>query len=558
MGQITVLQAALIAAWVAVVESRIIGYTLSGFLRFTAVGTGFVVGLIMGNVPQAMVIAATIQLVYMGIIAPGGTTPSETVVATAVAVPVALASGMTPEQSIAVAVPVGLLAAYLVSFRFFINSLITHWVDRLAEELNDRGITFASVVLTTIITMVLFFPSVFVAVYYGAPLIDSFLKTIPQSVLHALTVVGGSLPALGIALTLAVIGRRELMVFYLLAYFASLILKPLNVNALIYAIFGGIAAYIYVILYYKNVFENNTNADYETKNSEDNDTRRKMDTTISNSDIKVTEKDLKSTWFRWWLTTEVPHSFERLQALAFQWSIMPVLRKLYKNNLNELKEAYKRHLVFFNTQGTWGGAPILGITLSLEEQRARAIAEGKEAPDPNIINATKVGLMGPLAGIGDSVEWSTIMYLLIAIALPWAKSGSAMGALFPLILFPVITYTYGYYFLRLGYRLGRESVNVLLGGEKLKALITGLSTLGLFMMGVLTSSYVSISTPLKWTISGKAFELQAILDKILPGMLPLLTVLLVYWYFTKKGLKVLKVLGWMVVIFFILGWIGIL
>lgn len=555
MGQITVLQAALIAAWVAIVESRIIGYTLSGFLRFTAVGTGLVVGLIMGNVPQAMVVAATIQLVYMGVIAPGGTTPSETVVATAVAVPVALVSGMNPAQSIAVAVPIGLLAAYLVSVRFFLNSLITHWVDRLAEELNDRGITFASIILTTIITIVLFFPSVFVAVYYGAPLIDSFLKTIPQSILHALTVVGGSLPALGIALTLAVIGRRELMVFYLLAYFSSLILKPLNVNAIIYAIIGSIAAYLYVVLYYKNAFD----SEISVENAEStNNIKEKDNEAKTNGDIKVTEKDLKMTWFRWWLTTEVPHSYERLQALAFQWSIMPVLRKLYKNNLNELKEAYKRHLVFFNTQGTWGGAPILGITLSLEEQRARAIAEGKEAPDPNIINATKVGLMGPLAGIGDSVEWSTIMYLLIAIALPWAKSGSAMGALFPLILFPVITYTYGYYFLRLGYRLGRESVNVLLGGEKLKALITGLSTLGLFMMGVLTSSYVSISTPLKWTISGKAFELQAILDKILPGMLPLLTVLLVYWYFTKKGLKVLKVLGWMVVIFFILGWIGIL
>jgi len=554
MSQITILQAVLIAGWVAIVESRIIGYTLSGFLRFTAVGTGLIVGLIMGNVPQAMIIAATIQLVYMGVIAPGGTTPAETVVATAVAVPVALVSGMDPAQSIAVAVPIGLLAAYLVSVRFFLNSLITHWVDRLADELNDKGITFASIILTTIITILLFFPSVFVAVYYGAPLIDAFLKTIPQSILHALTVVGGSLPALGIALTLAVIGRKELMPFYLLAYFSSLILKPLNVNAIIYAIIGGVAAYIYVMLYYRNAFENESTI----QENEISDITKKSNNTEDLGDRKVTEKDLKMTWFRWWLTTEVPHSYERLQALAFQWSIMPVLRKLYNKNTEELKEAYKRHLVFFNTQGTWGGAPILGITLSLEEQRARAISEGKEAPDPNIINATKVGLMGPLAGIGDSVEWSTIMYLLIAIALPWAKSGNAMGALFPLILFPLITYTYGYYFLKMGYGLGRESISVLLGGEKLKALITGLSTLGLFMMGVLTSNYVSVSTPLKWTISGKAFELQGILDKILPGMLPLLTVLLIYWYFTKKGLKVLKVLLWMVIIFFILGWIGLL
>lgn len=274
---------------------------------------------------------------------------------------------------------------------------------------------------------------------------------------------------------------------------------------------------------------------------------------------KITTKDLGKSWFRWWYANEIPHSFDRMVAPSLLWALMPILRKLYKNK-DDLKEAYERHLLFFNTQAIWGGGTILGITASLEEARAKAIAEGKEddAVSPDVINSTKIGLMGPLAGIGDAIDSGTVQYILLAIALPWATAGSAFGALVPWIAFVVLTYIYGFYFVKLGHRLGRAAATEIVGGKNIRNIIDGLSVLGIFMMGILAANYVSVNAVAVWSISGKKFVLQQILDQILPGILPLVAVMGVYFYFDKKGLKITQALLGLSGALAVLGIIGIL
>lgn len=291
----------------------------------------------------------------------------------------------------------------------------------------------------------------------------------------------------------------------------------------------------------------------------------KHDTSVNDAPVKreapekITKNDLNKSWLRWWYANEIPHTYDRMVAPSLLWAITPILRKLYKNQ-DDLREAYERHIQFYNTQAIWGGGTILGITASLEEARAKALAEGneEEAVSPEVIETTKVGLMGPLAGIGDAIDSGTVQYIFIAIALPWAQSGSAMGALFPWIAFTLVTFMYGNYFTKLGFKLGRSAASEIIGGKNMKRIITGLSILGLFMMGILAASYVKVSSGLIWTISGKKFQLQAILDSVLPGLLPLLTVLGVYTYFDKKGLKITSALLGLSVILGILGALRIL
>lgn len=124
MATISASQALLISLWVAAVMSRSLlgGATLT--MRFSPLMTGLIVGLVFGNVSEAMMITAAIQLIYMGVFSPGGQMPSEPAVAAAIAVPVSLLGGMSPEESIGIAVPVGLLGSYLYQFRFFINTFI--------------------------------------------------------------------------------------------------------------------------------------------------------------------------------------------------------------------------------------------------------------------------------------------------------------------------------------------------------------------------------------------------------------------------------------------------
>lgn len=272
-------------------------------------------------------------------------------------------------------------------------------------------------------------------------------------------------------------------------------------------------------------------------------------TSVNDAPIKrepteqITKRDLDKSWFRWWYANEIPHTYDRMIAPSLLWAMTPILKKLYKNE-DDLREAYERHTQFYNTQAIWGGGTILGITASLEEARAKKLVEGKEdeAVSPEVIESTKIGLMGPLAGIGDAIDSGTVQYIFIAIALPWAQAGSALGALFPWIGFTLVTYLYGRYFTGLGFRLGRTAAAEIIGGKNMKRIITALSILGLFMMGILAASYIKVNSSLVWKLSSKKFELQSILDSVLPGLLPLATVLGLYTYFDKKGLKVTQAL----------------
>lgn len=278
-----------------------------------------------------------------------------------------------------------------------------------------------------------------------------------------------------------------------------------------------------------------------------------------NAPEEITKKDLLYAWFRGWWANEVPHSFDRMIAPAFLFGMMPILKKLYHNKVM-LGEAYQRHMVFFNTQAIWGQGLITGITASLEEERAKALHEGRadEAITPAVINATKVGLMGPLAGIGDSIDSGTVQYIFIAMFLPLAQAGSAFGALLPWLCFTAATFAYGFAFVRMGHKLGRRAALEVMKGQRIRTLINGLGVLGLFMMGVLAASYVKISSPLSFELSGKTFAIQTILNGILPGALPLLAVVLLYFYFKKNGLKITKAMIWFTIILLVLGLLNVL
>jgi PTS system mannose-specific IIC component len=247
MYKIELWQSLLIALWVWLVMSRSLFGQATQYLRNSGLMTGLVCGLILGDVVAGVASAAAIQLVYMGVIGPGGTQPSEPAVATAVAVPTALLGGLSPEASISIAIPVGILGTYLYQGRFFINSFVMRLTDRYAVETNDRGLDFSIIILPMIVSFVIFVPVVFLAVQYGAPFIAEWLSTAAsESLMHILDVIGGGLAAVGIAAAAYIIGRNEYMTFFIIFYFGSVVAS--GVNTLIWAIIAAAVAYIYVTL----------------------------------------------------------------------------------------------------------------------------------------------------------------------------------------------------------------------------------------------------------------------------------------------------------------------
>lgn len=272
---------------------------------------------------------------------------------------------------------------------------------------------------------------------------------------------------------------------------------------------------------------------------------------------EITKKDVVIAWLRFYYANEIPHAFDRYIAASLLWALIPILKKLYKDK-NDLVAAYQRHLLFFNTQLAWGGGTITGIMASLESVRANDTYEGKPLSiDDNLLYNTKAGLMGALAGIGDSIDSGTMQYIFIAIALPWAQEGMAIGALFPFIAFSLYQILIGYYFSQLGFKLGRNAATEVVGNS-MQMLIEGLSILGLFMMGILAANYIKVTSSLSFELSGKNFVIQETLDKILPGILPLVVVSGLYFYFAKKGLKVTNALIGLTIILGVLAAVGIL
>jgi len=274
---------------------------------------------------------------------------------------------------------------------------------------------------------------------------------------------------------------------------------------------------------------------------------------------KITMQDVNKAWFRLHFAIEIPHSFDRYIAAALLWALRPILQKLYKDE-EQLREAYRRHLTFFNTQVVWGGGTILGIVASMEEEKANA--EFKNRDDTitgEAINNLKAGLMGALAGVGDSIDEGVVQYIFIAIGLPWAQQGNAIGAILPFLLFATYQFVFGWYLARTGYTVGRDAASSLIASEESQQLLDGLAILGLFMMGILAGEYVDITSTLQIDLgSDNTFVLQDSLDQILPGILPFATVMGLYFYFRKKDFNITKAIIGLTIILGVLAWIGIL
>ena len=214
-------------------------------------------------------------------------------------------------------------------------------------------------------------------------------------------------------------------------------------------------------------------------------------------------------------------NFERMQAIGFCVSLLPALRKVYKDDKPAMAAAMKRHLEFFNTQ-PFLATPIMGITAAMEEKKAN----GADISDQTI-SGVKVGLMGPLAGVGDPIFWGTLRPITAALGASFAISGSLAGPILFFVLFNVIRLAIRWYGIKYGYDKGTDIVQDV-AGNKLQKLTEGASILGLFVMGALVNKWTSVNIPVVVSqITNAKGEVvtttvQTILDQLMPGLVPLL------------------------------------
>jgi len=243
--------------------------------------------------------------------------------------------------------------------------------------------------------------------------------------------------------------------------------------------------------------------------------------------VSLTKKELYNTCFRILFGHRIAQSMEFFYGTGVCAGMVPVLRKLYGDRPEEYKAALHRHLAPYISEMGWGNC-IFGAVCAMEEQRAN----GMESITPESINAVKTGLMGPFAGLGDTLNYFIMSPIITALFISIAMSGSPLGALSAFIV-PAIVQTIGFFTFKAGYQLGRESLLDILRGGWIDRVMTAAGVLGMLMMGALSANYVNLSSTLTFTISGKEFAVQSFFDQIVPGFLPLVVLICGYLYLNR-------------------------
>ncbi|MBB6432574.1 phosphotransferase system (PTS) fructose-specific enzyme IID component [Leuconostoc carnosum] len=263
-------------------------------------------------------------------------------------------------------------------------------------------------------------------------------------------------------------------------------------------------------------------------------------------------------------------NYERMQNIGWAYSLIPAIKKLYTTK-EDRASALKRHLEFFNTH-PYVASPIIGVTLALEEERANGAAI-----DDTAIQGVKIGMMGPLAGIGDPVFWFTVRPILGALGASLALSGNILGPVLFFVLWNLIRMSFIWYTQEFGYRAGSAITQDLSGGL-LKDITKGASILGMFILAVLVERWVSIKfaveLPAKRLAEGAYIKfpngsvtggklqqilgdqasglsltrmepntLQANLDSLIPGLMGLLLTFLAMWLLKKNVSPIVMIIG---------------
>jgi PTS system mannose-specific IID component/fructoselysine and glucoselysine-specific PTS system IID component len=250
------------------------------------------------------------------------------------------------------------------------------------------------------------------------------------------------------------------------------------------------------------------------------------------------DRMLKSVYRRT-LSLSATYNYERMQGLGYVFAMIPVINRFYTTKEQRVA-AYKRHFELFNTTPSMGGF-ITGLSTAMEKEASK-----DEKFDTTTINALKVSLMGPFAGIGDTIFWAALRIISLGIGISLCRVGNPLGILLHLLIFNVVAHIPRYYGVYYGYGLGSSFIQTAIKEGTLGYLTKAAGIVGLITVGAMTCQMVSFNIPWVPNISGSPLDIQATLDSIFPYLLPLLLTFFCFRLLSKGIKPIWIMLGMMV------------
>ncbi|MFV0255717.1 MAG: PTS mannose/fructose/sorbose/N-acetylgalactosamine transporter subunit IIC [Erysipelotrichaceae bacterium] len=238
---VLVLQATLlgILAGLGQLDSRIFGQNMLD----RPLILGPIVGLILGDVGTGIIMGGSLELIFMGFVGIGVSTPADTNVGGILGTAFAILSGLEIGTAVTLALPIAMLANFIGIFVRTVNSAWQHRADKFADEGNAKGVA-----RTMWYGAALFFicPAivVFLGVIFGSDAANYIVSVIPDQVMDGLRVASGVLPAIGLALLLDITFDKKYIGYLALGF---VLVAVANINSITVAVIGAIIA---VIVYF--------------------------------------------------------------------------------------------------------------------------------------------------------------------------------------------------------------------------------------------------------------------------------------------------------------------
>ncbi|WP_159649642.1 PTS system mannose/fructose/sorbose family transporter subunit IID [Erysipelothrix aquatica] len=504
------LQALILSIVIAVIILENYGY---GYWMISRpIFAGPVIGLIMGDLQTGLLVGASVELMYMGVLPIGGSVPPNAQIAGMLSTVFAIINGGRPEVGISLALPIGILAQLLVMFAWNINIGLMHKADKYIDEGNIRKVEQTHLLGLPIFFLVFFIPT-FLAIYLGSDAVTAVVNAMPEVITDGLKIASGILPAVGMAMLLKMMNFKKYWAFFIFGFVLAVYLE-LNVLAISLIAFCLVMAHI-------------TLGQKEEKFDDFESFEEMEDESVLETNKVIDTKTLKQT-FRRSFFSMTSINYERYTSLGFCYAMIPTIRKLYKTESEQI-EALRRHNEFFNCHPYTGNA-VMGISIALEE----SLAMNTEGVTPEAISATKSALMGPLSGIGDSVFKAVFMTIFAAIGAGMAMEGNVLGPIIFIVPNVALNLFSRWYFIKYGYEFGSTLILKMKGSQLIDKFIEGATVVGLMVVGAMSVGFVKIPIALSWKFGEVEIVLLDLINSIVPGILSILVVLGFYKILVKQ------------------------
>lgn len=485
------------------------------FFLYRPIVIGPLVGLVFGNLSMGLQVGVSVEIMFLAVVWVGTAVPPDETLSAAFATAIACATG-SAEAGIATALPISFVGQIFRQTKF---STVYEWtmrkVEKAAAKADAKGVIRWTTWIPAVIESLLFGIPAFAGVYYGATAVQSFINAVPTWLISGISAGAGLLGAVGVALLLGTVKDKSLWPYFLVGFvFASY----LGVNMIGVAL---IAVTCVALNYLGDKQQAGTSEAEGHVEADENDYR------------VITKHDLwKTFWYG--MAIESGNSATKQEANGFLQAMIPVLDKVYSDP-EERAEAYQRHCELFLTEGRMAELCV-GIAAAMEERYAI-----KKDIDPDSINSVKVALMGPLAGIGDSLIHGTLRPIFAGLACSMVTASnytSAVGPVFFVVIMTIITFGIRYFGIFKGYEGGLNLVAKMQAGGYLDRLTRYAGIAAFVVCGGFISALVYVTLNVSYTQGETVISLQETLDGLMPNLIPLLYTLLMYWLIDKKKVNV--------------------